>query len=213
MKFIDLLAIIGEQPCFETGLLLAGPVNPDDIRRQLSRWVHTGHIIQLRRGLYALTAPHRRNPIHPFVLSNALLPGSYVSLQSALAFHGLIPEHVVTTQGVTMRRPAAWHTALGDFSFRHIAPHLFFGYEYISLSDQHQAFVAFPEKALLDLVHLTPGGDDPSYLAELRLQNLDRLDQARLQTLAGRAGKPKWLHAAACISALARADQSAYTDG
>jgi hypothetical protein len=44
------------------------------------------------------------------------------------------------------------------------------------LGGGQKAFVATPEKALLDLVHLQPGGDAPDYLRELRLQNLDRLD-------------------------------------
>ena len=39
-----------------------------------------------------------------------------------------------------------------------------------------QAFVATPEKALLDLVYLAPEGDTPTYLQELRLQNMAQLD-------------------------------------
>ena len=42
---------------------------------------------------------------------------------------------------------------------------------------------ATPEKALLDLVHLTPGADSPAYLRELRLQNLERLDLGELRRL------------------------------
>jgi len=38
------------------------------------------------------------------------------------------------------------------------------------------ALVATPEKALLDLIYLTPGGESPNYLRELRLQNVDLLD-------------------------------------
>ena len=49
------------------------------------------------------------------------------------------------------------------------------------------AFVAVPEKALLDLVHLCPGGDQPSYLEELRL-DLETLDMERLDVLAPRRG-------------------------
>jgi hypothetical protein len=58
MKFDDLLVSTSKQPFFETGLLLAGAVDPADVRRQLSRWVRAGRVIQLRRGLYSLAAPY-----------------------------------------------------------------------------------------------------------------------------------------------------------
>ncbi len=51
MKFQDLIAIVAEEPVFETGLLLAGPGDPAHVRRQLSRWVSAGRVQQLRRGL------------------------------------------------------------------------------------------------------------------------------------------------------------------
>jgi hypothetical protein len=38
LEFINLLDIVGNEPAFETGLLLAGAVDPNDVRRQLSHW-------------------------------------------------------------------------------------------------------------------------------------------------------------------------------
>jgi hypothetical protein len=38
MEFTRLVEIVGDEPVFETGLLLAGDVDPNDVRRQLSRW-------------------------------------------------------------------------------------------------------------------------------------------------------------------------------
>lgn len=73
MKFADLLAIVGEEPVFETGLLLAGEVDPADVRRQLSRWVRASRLIQLRRGVYLLAAPYRRVEPHPFVVAGHLV--------------------------------------------------------------------------------------------------------------------------------------------
>jgi predicted transcriptional regulator of viral defense system len=213
MKFDYLLATATGQPFFETGLLLAGAVNPADVRRQLSRWVEAGRVIQLRRGLYALAAPYQQTPAHPFLIANSMLPGSYVSLQSALAYYGLIPEYVAQTLSVSTQRPAHWRNALGDFRFRHLAPHLFFGYQKAAVTTGQEAFIALPEKALLDLVHLTPDGDKPAYLAGLRLQNLERLDSQRLQAFAGRAGKPKWRRAAAQILALIEDEESTNTAG
>jgi len=50
MEFANLLKIVGEEPVFETSLLLAGEVDPADVRRQLSRWTTSGRLHQLRRG-------------------------------------------------------------------------------------------------------------------------------------------------------------------
>ena len=88
MEFNWLLEIIGNEPLFETSLLFAGNVNPQEIRHQLSRWTAAGKIYQLRRGLYALAPPFQKVIPHPFLIANHLVPGSYISLQSAMAFYG-----------------------------------------------------------------------------------------------------------------------------
>ena len=105
MKFQDLIAIVAEEPVFETGLLLAGPGDPAHVRRQLSRWVRAGRVQQLRRGLYALAPPWRKRIPHPFLVANRLAPDSYVSGLSALAFAHAIPEYVAEVTSVTARRP------------------------------------------------------------------------------------------------------------
>ncbi len=105
MKFHEMVAITADEPLFETGLLLAGPVNPADLRRQLSRWTRMGRIEQLRCGLYVLAPPWRKHTPHPFLVANRLAPGSYVSGLSALAFAGAIPEYVAEITSVTGGRP------------------------------------------------------------------------------------------------------------
>lgn len=209
MKFEDLLALVGNLPLFETGLLLAGNVEHADVRRQLSRWVRAGKIRQLRRGLYTIAQPYQSVVPHPFLIANALLPGSYVSGQSALAYYGLIPEYVPRTLSVTILRPSQWD---GEFHFQHLAPHLFFGYQPVDLPQGQRAFVATPEKALLDLAHLTPNSDSPNYLSQLRLQNLERLNLHRLDEFATRSGKPKWKRVACQIVSLAGREKTDYED-
>ncbi|MGQ9491439.1 MAG: type IV toxin-antitoxin system AbiEi family antitoxin domain-containing protein, partial [Anaerolineae bacterium] len=206
MEFSRLLTIIGEEPLFETGLLLAGEVDPNDVRRQLSRWVKAGRLYQLRRGLYALAPPFQKVKPHPFVVANRMARGSYVSLQAALAHYGLIPEAVSAVTSVTTARPGRWETPLGIYEFRHLRPELCFGYRLVEVSPGQRAFIASPEKALLDLIYLHPGGDEPAYLRELRLQNLERLELEALQRMAAQAGKPKLQRAAAFVASLARAE-------
>lgn len=203
MKFDQLLAIVADEPLFETGLLLAGAVNPSTMRRQLVRWTQAGRLYQLRRGLYALAPPYRQVVPHPFLVANRLVRGSYVSGLSALAHAGMIPEYVPEVTSATAERPQLRQTPLGRFSFRHLKTDLLYGYQQVELARGQSAFVAAPEKALLDLIYLQPQGDAPAYINELRL-NLGAFDLKKLDRLATIAARPKLLRAARCIRALAR---------
>jgi len=180
MEFNDLLDLVGEEPVFNSALLMAGDVNPRLMRQQLSRWVKSGKVYKLRRGLYALAPPYQKCKPHPFLVANYLQRGSYVSLQSALARYSLIPEVTYVTTSVSHGRPEKIETPLGVFEFRHLKRDLLFGYELQDLGGQ-SAFIATPEKALLDLIYLQPGGEKEAYLTELRLQNLDQLNPERLR--------------------------------
>lgn len=210
MKFRCLVETVGDEPIFESGLLLAGDVDARDARRQLSRWTEDGRLYQLRRGLYALAPPFQKVRPHPFLVANRLVRGSYVSCQSALAHYGLIPEHAPMVTSVTTGRPARWDTPLGCYEFRHVKPELLRGYRLIDLGHEQQAFMATPEKALLDLIWLQPGGDAPDYLRELRLLNTDRLDVDQLQGWAEQADSPKLRRAARFVAILARAEAEEY---
>ena len=203
MDFRELVATIGDEPVFETGLLLAGRSDPDAVRRQLSRWTRGGRTIQFRRGLYALAPPWQRRRPHPFLIANRVAPGSYVSGLSALAFAHAIPEYVPETTSVGPGRPHIRESPCGRFSFRHLKLRLRFGYRAVALGDDQQAFVATPEKALLDLVHLHPGGDQCAYLTELRL-DYDALHLPTLADFAARSASPKLTRAARRICRMAQ---------
>jgi hypothetical protein len=206
MTFAELLEVVVEEPLFETGVLLAGDRDPRDVRRQLSRWVAQGRVIQLRRGLYALAPPYAREPPHPFVVANRLVRGSYVSLQSALAHHGLIPEHVPATTSATTGRPGEWDTPFGRFAYRHLRKDLFGDYRREPLGRGLYAFVATAGKALADLVHLVPGADARGYLEGLRI------DAERVGDLAAEAprlaARPKVRRAFARLGAIMETDRS-----
>lgn len=210
MEFSALLQIVGSEPIFETGLLLSGNVNPTDMRRQLSRWTAAGKLYQLRRGLYLLAPPYRRITPNPFLVANRLHRGSYVSLQSALAYYGMIPEGVPTTTSVTTGRPAIFDTLLGQFEFRHIQLNWFHSYRSLEVEQDQRAFIALPEKALLDLIYLQPKGDTEVYLRSLRLQAVEQIDLARLYALAAQSGKPKLLRSVEVIRQLVEEEALGY---
>jgi hypothetical protein len=86
----------------------------------------------------------------------------------------------------------------------------FFGYQCVDLPKEQSAFIATPEKAILDLAHLTPLADTIDYLRQLRLQNLERLNLDRLYELAQRAKKPKWQRVVEHIIRLAGEELAGY---
>ena len=211
MEFNSLLSLVGNEPVFESPLLLSGDVDPKGIRLQLSRWVKSGKIYQLRRGVYCVAPPYQKVKPHPFVVANHLQQASYISLQSALSYYGLIPEIVNTTTSISTGRPERVETPFGVFEFRHVKTQLLFGYQMIDLGDQ-EALVATPEKALLDLIYLQPGGETPAYLKELRLQNIEQLDLEVLRKQAEKFNTPKILVAVKNLSQVIFGNTDAYED-
>jgi len=122
----------------------------------VNRALRHGELVQLRRGLYVLARHAQR--VHPFVLAQALQSGSYVSFESALSFHGWIPEAVPVTLSVLpgRRQVASDLQALGLFRFYPLA--LQPG-QFLQSVDRHTfagqiALVAQPLRALLDMVCL-----------------------------------------------------------
>jgi len=124
----------------------------------VNRALQHGELLQLRRGLYLLAPQMQSKLPHPFVLAQALQTGSYISFESALSFHGWIPESVPVTLSVApgRRQLEVDHPALGLFRFYPLALRL--GY-FLEAVDRHvfagqTALVAQPLRALLDIVCL-----------------------------------------------------------
>ena len=185
MNFESLMAKIPSTGLFRTGDILAGEKNPHDVRRQLDRWVKAGKITQLRREVYLLQEPYRAVSPHPFLTANLLRRASYISLQSALSHYGMIPEHVPVVTSVTGGRPEELAPPAGRFLFRHIKRAGFFGFREISIAPDQRVRIATPEKALADLLYLTPGSDQINYLTELRLERPEGFDQTTALEIAG----------------------------
>jgi predicted transcriptional regulator of viral defense system len=118
--------------------------------------------------------PHPIKNQHVFLVANHLQKASYVSLQSALSYYGLIPEVVNFTTSGSTDHPETLETPSGIYNFRHLKSDLLFGYRMTKLGDQ-SVFVVTREKEILDLIHMQPSGDSFDYLRELRLQNTEIL--------------------------------------
>ena len=190
MKFVNLLEKVSDLPVFTVRFLSAGG-NLAQIRLQINRWVKDGKIIRLHKGLYTLAEPYRKVTSEPFCIANSLKQASYVSLHSALSWYAMIPEFVPAVTSITTGRPQTIETPLGRFEFRHVSKKYFWGYQQVELKFGQTAFIAYPEKALLDLVYLTPGGNKIEFIEGLRLQNFEQINRAVLHEFVERFQSPK----------------------
>lgn len=213
MKFTDLLELVDDEPVFETGDLLGSGTSTGALSVQLSRWRKAGKLFQLRRGLYALSPPYRKTVPSPFLVANRLMPGSYVSTHMALNYHGVIPEHIPVATSCGAGRPRTRETPLGRYVHQFLCPEILhlavppaMGYRQVEVTHGQQAWVATPEKALLDLIHLTPEADDPRWLSEMRL-NYECLHMRRFTALAEASRRPKLARAAQHLSRAAQEER------
>ncbi len=121
----------------------------------LKRAIQKQEILVLRRGLYCLSPAYRKFPIETLSIAQKLCGPSYVSVESALSYHGLIPEGVQAVTSVSLSNRKDFDTPLGFFSFRRIPQqHLFQGVERIDHGDTNIYFMATPVKALFDYQYL-----------------------------------------------------------
>lgn len=133
--------------------LLDGYKRPND---KIARWLATGELVQLRKGLYLLGSAWRTAPVSMPLVANVLFGPSYVSLEFALGAHGLIPEGAVELTSVTPRRSRRISTPLGNFSYTHL-PLPLYGVDVclVSNPDGTSFLMASPTQAVCDKVVLT----------------------------------------------------------
>lgn len=156
---------------------------------QLRRWQDKGLIIRLKRGLYLLNEDDRRiNPNRSFIASQIYMP-SYVSLEYALNFYGLIPERVDKVTSVTTKKTARFNPPFGTFIYQHIKPEAFRGFKSVIDENGLTYFIAEPEKAIVDFLYLNLNkfkkakkGTD-IFRVSFRFQNTETLKQKRLMDL------------------------------
>ncbi len=164
-------------------------------RDRITKLLHQGTIIRVKKGLYVFGDNERKGPVHKEVLANLIYGPSYVSREYALHYHGLIPERVESVTSVTINRSREFTTPVGRFTYRTIPlPAFRSGAAGVEFGKDRSFLMAVPEKALVDKVYadrvpLTTQKSIQAYLFEdLRIDpeailamNLDRLESYALR--------------------------------
>lgn len=160
-----------------------------DKRGKIARMIHAGQLLQLRRGLYAT-----RRDIHPYGLAASIYGPSYVSFETALAFHGLIPEAVHEITSATLKRAKAFENAFGRYTYRNV-PRRVFPVGIVRITEGGIPFlIASPTKALCDRIALEPRmrsmSDVRQWADLMRLSNEHEIDPVTLTACAERYRRP-----------------------
>lgn len=141
------------------------------IKVQLSRFVQKGYITRIKRGIYCFDPTH----IDELGLSTILYAPSYISLETALHYYGIIPDVPQVVTSVSSSTTKHIQTQWGAYHYTKIKQSLFFGYEYISSPfSRTKTHMALPGKALLDYLYIR----HITSTADLRLE-LAKFDSAR----------------------------------
>jgi len=153
-----------------------------------TRWCKQGLLVRLRRGWFAFPEQLKVPDFARYIASRIYKP-SYISLQTALSFYGMIPEAVTDITSVSTLKTAEFTNKFGAYSYRTVKPELFFGFELRRMQDGRAIPFATPEKALLDFLYLYPEYNDETAMLDLRLDEdflTNELNLSRLRAYASR---------------------------
>ena len=154
--------------CFTPGQVYAW--YPEFNKSNLVRWEQKGRLVKLRNGYYSFPE-YTAEKDFPLYIANRIYRPSYVSLHTALAFFGLIPESVVQITSVSTLKTASFINSFGTYSYHSVRPALMFGYDTRPMQGGRSILLAKPEKALLDLLYLYPFYNSKEELEALRIDH------------------------------------------
>lgn len=162
--------------------------NRQVVLNQLRRWRKKGLIIRLKKGMYLLNKNDRKNNLSQYFIANQLYGPSYISLEYALNFYGLIPEAVFDVTSVVTKKTARFKNEFGVYIYQHIKPDAFKGFSVVKEESGVSVFIAEPEKAVVDFLYLNlkefKKEAKEKFKVSYRFQNLESLKISRIMRLA-----------------------------
>ena len=118
----------------------------------------SGLLIRLKRGLFVVSPMVHSQPLSKELIANHIYGPSYISLQTALSFYGLIPERVHTVCSMTTKRSSSFINPLGNFDYISVpAAYFAIGIRQEIVNNNYAYLIATPEKALCDMIVETKG--------------------------------------------------------
>ncbi|MFA7671934.1 MAG: hypothetical protein WCY53_06745 [Sphaerochaetaceae bacterium] len=120
----------------------------------IKRAVAAGDLIIIKRGVYALAPEYRKETLNPYYAAQIINGPSYVSLETALSEHGLIPESVHAITCVANKQARDFNTSVGYFSYSRVPQKILYcGVSREVDQNGYAWMLANPVKALADYVY------------------------------------------------------------
>ena len=124
-------------------------------RSDIGHWSDMGLMIKLRNGHYAFS-DFLKVKDFKLAIANKILQPSYLSMQSALKFHGALSSSSERITSVTCGKQVFYSNDFGEFAYHKISENMMFGAIRTNISNGFHITIATAEKALIDLIQLCP---------------------------------------------------------
>lgn len=125
-------------------------------RQKIVELEKEGSLIRLKRGLYVVSPKISGKLLSIELIANHIYGPSYVSIESALRYYGLIPEKTYNIDSMTIKRGRKFENTLARFQYTH-CPSSYYSIGVKQVIKEGFSFlIASPEKALCDVIVYTP---------------------------------------------------------
>jgi hypothetical protein len=124
---------------------------------KVSELERKGLVLRVKRDLYVVPPKVHNQEISSELVANHLYGPSYISLESALSYYGLIPERVYVMHSVCTKLNKQYDTPLGHFEYVKVPCKYYpIGVSQEIINNSYSFLIASPEKALCDKILATP---------------------------------------------------------
>src|SRR3989344_6052917 len=119
----------------------------------ITKLARNGWLIRMKRGLYAISDLSNRGflSLSPSLVANLLVKNSYVSFESALAYHGMFDQLTNKTISISLVQYKTVQLQSIEYSFVKVLDKWYFGWQDVSI-DNKTVRMATAEKALIDMI-------------------------------------------------------------
>lgn len=122
-------------------------------KNKISSLEKDGTILRLKKGLYVGSDKITGKKISRELIANHLYGPSYISLETALSYHNMIPERVYEVRSMTTKRSKNFNTKFGIYSYIMTSKEYFsIGIQIENIENEIAFLISTPTKALCDLI-------------------------------------------------------------
>jgi len=150
-------------------------------RNLVGKMVRNGWLVRVKRGFFAIAnlESHSFSNISPLAIAQVLVPGSYVSFEFALNYHGHFDQLPAKVTSVSISNTKRYEFQNTDYLFVKAKRAMINGFKEIAIEGQH-ARVAELEKSLLDILHFRRDSYTVDLLLEKFKESNDEIDAQKM---------------------------------